>query len=313
MNLKTGYSWLGPFLSEKLLLALVLLGSQCFLQSASAQARPGPSNTGPTSSSLIPSGGITITEDNTVLDGYSFTGTVRVQANNVTIRNFKISCSGCFYGIQATYGATNLLIEDGEIEGVQSAGIFGGNLTARRLEIYNMGNDAFKPTGNAIIESNWIHHLGYIESSHADGIQMIGGSGLEVRHNFFDMPKGTEGYNNSICIIIQTHNPIDDVLIERNWFNGGGYSVQIRDKNRGHGPPTNARLLNNLFGRDFLFGPWATDGGPQIAGNRWEDTGELIEGQTELPPGTPPFQPEPPTETPEISPLSPRNFRLIGS
>lgn len=247
-----------------------------------ALAQPGPSTTGPKSadSQLRQISGTTITQDGTVLEGVFISGTLTIKANNVTVRNFKLSSSS-HYGINASFGYKNLTIEDGEIYGPQSAAVYGGNFTARRLNIHDIGNDGFKPTGNAVIEDNWIRRLGYISDSHADGVQMVAGSNVVIRGNYFDMPAGLPGFNNSICMIIQTDDgPINDILIENNWINGGGYSIQIRDKNKGYGAPTNVRIINNRFGRDFQYGPWVTDGNVVKSGNVWDDTGALLTGQT---------------------------------
>jgi hypothetical protein len=241
--------------------------------SGSGPTKPNASNTG-TSGSLTASSGFTITTDNAVIEDLDISGTVKVQANNVTIRNCRISTGG-YYGIQCTFGYTGLLIEDCEIEGMQSAGIYGSNFTARRVHIHNSGADAIKPGSNFVIESCYLTDLGYITTSHADGVQMVSGGDGVIRWNNFDMPHDEPGYKNSQCIIIQTNNGlIDDVVIHENWINGGGYSVQIRDKGNGYGAPTNIEITDNQFGRDYQFGIMITDGSPTISGNVWEDNGQ---------------------------------------
>lgn len=250
---------------------------------AHAMERPGVNNTGPLvdESALVEyTGPGTITIDDTVIEGVVVQGTLNIQASNVIVRNFVIHATS-FYGINIGSGS-NILIEDGIIEGMQSAGILGSNFTARRLEVYNSGADAFKPNSNWLIESSWIHHLGFIENSHADGIQMVAGRNGVARGNYFDMPNGVAGYNNSICIFLGTDfGVIDNILIEENWINGGGWSIQSRDKNDGYGAPTNISILANRFGRDALFGPWVVDGSSRITDNNvWDDTGELLNNQT---------------------------------
>ena len=70
--------------------------------------------------------------------------------------------------------------------------------------------------------------------------------------------------------------PISGLVMEGNWLNGGNYCVYlIQDGD----PLTDVLLKNNLFGRDFRYGPLSTGGtlqGLVITGNRWEDTGELM-------------------------------------
>lgn len=240
------------------LVALFLLPSM-----AMAMDIPGADNTGPTSdiSELTPyTGRTTINADGTVIENFTFNGILRINANNVTIRNCVMSGEGT-YGIHIYDGTTGTVIEDCIIENMKSAGILGSNFTASRLEIRNSGADAIKASNNYTIEDSWFHSLGYLESAHADGIQMRQGSNAVIRGNHFDMPYNVEGYRNSQCMIIQTGDgPIDNVLIEGNWLNGGNYCVQIRDvKKAGFGAPTNVTLINNQFGTDYQFGPIISD------------------------------------------------------
>jgi len=37
--------------------------------------------------------------------------------------------------------------------------------------------------------------------------------------------------------------------------------------------PTNIRILNNIFYRDYHYGPFSIEGNPVIEGNVWADTG----------------------------------------
>ncbi len=240
--------------------------------SGSGITKPNASNTGYTGS-LTNSSGMTITTNGAVIQNLNITGTVHVKANNVTIRNCKIQHGGT-YGIQCTYGYTGLVIEDTEITGQQSAAVYGSNFVARRLHIHDMGADAFKPGTNFTIESSYIHHLGFISGSHSDGVQMVSGGDGIIRWNNFDMPHDEPGYTNSQVILVQTNNgPIDDVLIDANWINGGSVSVQIRDKGTGHGAPTNVVITDNQFGRDYQYNIRALDGTVVWTGNVWEDDG----------------------------------------
>jgi hypothetical protein len=105
--------------------------------------KPGPHNTGPTAPDLpVPSGSISVREDGAVIENIFVSGTINVEAADVTIRNFKI---------------------DG-------------------------GGDAIKTTGNNLVESSWVHHLGMKPGSHADGNQTRSGDDIVFRRNFMDMP-----------------------------------------------------------------------------------------------------------------------------
>ncbi|RBP51200.1 right-handed parallel beta-helix repeat-containing protein [Arenicella xantha] len=223
---------------------------------AASSSKPGADNTGFKMNANVQTinQSVVISEPNAELKDRDINGCVSVAADNVRIRNVRINCAG-FYGIKANSGHSNLLIEDVEIFGMQSAGILGSDFTLRRANIHDSGADAIKPGSNVIIEASWLHRLGSKAGSHSDGVQMVSGNNVTIRGNNIDMPHDLSGFTNSQCMIIQTNNgPIDSILIEDNWLNGGGYCVQINDKGTGFGPPTNVQIIGNKFGKDCQFG-----------------------------------------------------------
>ena len=152
--------------------------------------KPGPGNTGPTNPGILTTmGSLTVTQAGTVVENVLIQGTLEIKAPNVTVRNFIVDGGGGqAYGIRATQGHSGLLIEDGEIRNITSAGIYGGNFTARRLNIHDSGGDGMKATENVLVEECWIHHLGTNDGAHADGNQSRWGSNFIFRRNNFDMP-----------------------------------------------------------------------------------------------------------------------------
>lgn len=263
--------------------------------------KPSRDTTGPSGSGLRPQGSVDIRQDGYVLEDVDIQGNVEIHADNVTIRNFRINTTHWF-GIDIKGGAKNTLIEDGEITGPKASGIRGSNYTARRLHVHNMGADAFKAVENVLIEQCLIEDLGYISKSHADGVQVSSGGNIMIQWNCFDLPHNEPGFKNSHAVIIQTDfGPVDDVFVADNWINGGGFSVQSRLKK--HGTPTNVSIVRNIFGRQFLYGPWKVDGDVRIGDNKWEDTGKIILGQTtgggtaSEPTSAPEPVPEPNSET----------------
>jgi hypothetical protein len=244
-------------------------------------AKPDSTNTGPTTpvAQLRVLSSLDITQDGQVVEGVYVKGPVKIQANNVTLRNFKVETSE-LYGVRMTYNNTGIVLEDGEISGMNSAAILGSGFTARRLHIHNSASDGIKPYSDAIIEDSWIHSLGFNESSHADGVQMVRGGNVIIRRNNFDMPHDEPGYKNSQVMIIKTDDAvIDNVTIEDNWINGGGYSIQVRQTSS-FGAPTRVVIRNNKFGTDYQFGPWIVDGSNTMCNNVWEISGSLLTGQT---------------------------------
>tara|TARA_R110002126_G_scaffold12375_2_gene53741 strand:- start:4822 stop:7473 length:2652 start_codon:yes stop_codon:yes gene_type:complete len=248
--------------------------------------RPGPDNTGPTNPSiLVPSGSITVTQDNTVIENVDIYGSISVQANNVTIRNFRLNGGNTYYGIRVFSGYTGCVIEDGEITNCQSSGIYQQNWTARRLEIHHMGADGTKAMGNNLIEGCWMHHLGMNPGSHADGNQSRIGSNIMIRGNYFDMPipdgpngPGEPFASNAASINQAQLGSIDNLVMDGNWLNGGNYTVYFSTSDTSN-TVTNCKLINNRFMRDYRYGVLTVSGNINdliISGNVWDDTGELM-------------------------------------
>lgn len=213
------------------------------------------------------------------IENVRFDGGVKVLVDDVTIRNFEIT--GGTYGVDSNVfegSVSGLVLEDGEISGQSSSGLLVSGTAARRLHIHHQGADAVKAWNDVVFEDSYVHHLGSISGSHSDGVQMVGGSNVTIRRNHFDMPHDEPGFTNSQVMIIQTHGPIDGVIIDGNWINGGGYSVQITDKGVGYGYPRGVEVTNNRFGREYQYGPLRfKDGTPDVvAGNVWDDTGAPI-------------------------------------
>ncbi|MCP5020274.1 MAG: LamG domain-containing protein [bacterium] len=241
--------------------------------------KPGPHNTGPRApSALRKVGPITVTEDGTVIENVHIEGPLVIRANNVTVRNFIVDGKGSRYGVQCNFGNNGILLQDGEVYNVYSSCVFGEGFTAQRLNIHESGGDGFKTSSGSVVEYCWVHHIGTAEGAHADANQSRDGTGMVFRGNFFDIPINIgEPYKSNACLIIQTGlGPIDDVLIENNWLSGGNFTLYITDKGRGHGPPTNVRIINNRFGRQYRYGVLDGDGPIHMKGNRWDDTGDLM-------------------------------------
>ncbi|MEZ5976015.1 MAG: LamG domain-containing protein [Planctomycetota bacterium] len=248
--------------------------------------RPGPSNTGPTNPGILSNvSGMTITQDGYVLENVRVSGTIDIQANNVTIRNFIVDGGGSSYGIRATGGNYGIVIEDGEVLNVASAGVYGGGFHASRLNIHESGGDGMKCTNDVLVEGCWVHHLGTAPGAHADCNQTRGGSNFIFRGNYMDLPIDIgEPYKQNAAFIMQTgEGPVDNVLIEDNWLNGGNFTVYIVNKWTpgsslpNYGDPTNCRLIGNRFMRDYRYGVLNTSGYVEISGNVWDDDGTLMD------------------------------------
>ena len=239
-------------------------------------ARPGPDNTGPTDRSLLkPMDGMTIKEAGTVIENAAITGTVRILADDVTLRNFTIDANGGHYGIQIVEGLKGIKIENGEITNPNSAGILGAGFHAVALNIHESGGDGIKPQGKGgpvIIERCWIHHLGKNPGAHADAIQSLGGDDMTFRHNFFDLEsQPTPPYKANTPFMLQNKKgKLSNLLIENNWLKGGGWMLYVP------GDAENIRVIGNRFDRDYRFGIIRGLEATTFEGNVWDDNGEPL-------------------------------------
>ena len=241
---------------------------------------PGPETTGHGELSTA-SGSLRITEPGSVVDGYDVTGTVVVEADDVTIRNTRIETAGT-YGIVADEDVTGLLVEDVTIEGTGvgcSAGIApDGSWTLRRSDISGC-IDGIKVRSDQVVEANWVHDLrtGKLEDgnwAHNDGIQSTSGADVVIRGNNLEID-WQEGANAAV-MLSSGQGPLADYTITGNRFAGGQYVVSIRDK--GYGDPTGIEITDNVWVRDdWNFGPTNFEGstvglGP---GNVYDDGSPL--------------------------------------
>jgi hypothetical protein len=199
---------------------------------------------------------------------------VAIDADNVTLRNFRIHDSSS-YGIRIANGHSGILIEDGEIYDV-STGILGVGYTGRRLYIHDVQNDATKAQGTGgptVVEYSFFEKLGLKEGAHADGNQTIGGSNITFRYNNIWVPVVGPDYPGppyKANAAFMNAGDISNFVIEYNWLNGGGYTIYCgKDGSRG------VSVRHNRFGRGLRYGP-ITGTCDQRVGNVWEDTGDPI-------------------------------------
>ena len=131
----------------------------------------GPSNPG----ALSPSGSLMITTDGAVYENLDVNGDIYIDADNVTIRNFRIRAGGASYGMKVFDGHSGVVIEDGEITGFGSAGILGVGYTASRLHVHTSGGDAFKIQGvggPTVLQTSFVEKFGLVNGvDHSDAVQ----------------------------------------------------------------------------------------------------------------------------------------------
>nr|WP_246211102.1 right-handed parallel beta-helix repeat-containing protein [Phytoactinopolyspora alkaliphila] len=237
---------------------------------------PSDETTGvPPGVTLKPSGSLTITKDNTVIDALDIKGTVKVQANNVTIKRSRIFSTGR-YAIDIESGYRNLVVEDTEIDGnnaTATIAILRGEYTLRRVNIHSVYDGPRIEGHNVVIEDSYIHHLTRVPDGHHDTIQIRSGTNIVIRGN--NLQAYNPSTNDPMNAAIQFGSllaPIDDVVVENNLMNGGNMTI-----NAGKLEGGSVIFRNNEFGRDFRYGVVST--GPGLvweSSNVYHDTGESV-------------------------------------
>lgn len=226
---------------------------------------PDASNTGvPAGTTLTPSGAITVSVANTIIENKDISGGVTVNAPGVIIRKCRIRSSTMYVVRNNATTGIPLLVEDCEIDGLlgtgNSMGFGNSNLTVRRCNIKGTEN-GFNVSGNTTVEDSFIHDLYTGGGAHTDGMQFNqGAANITVRHNTFQSKSGSTS-----CIIMwDENNPQNsNVLVENNLLLGTGSAYTIYTPRQG--PLTNVRVRNNRF----LPGSFGYNGGNQSLVTEW--------------------------------------------
>jgi len=237
--------------------------------------KPGPTTTGvPAGTTLKPSGGLTITQANQVIDGLDISGAVTVQASGVVIKNSKIHGNGSGNGVFVRSGSVTIV--DSEIYGFEN-GIGFDNWTATRVNVHSTTGDGVKLGSNTTLQDSWIHDLTPASGAHADGMQVQSGvRNLVVRNNVIDL--STTKNANAALFMAPDLGPSTPgpALFEGNYFNGGNYTVYCVDGNNGQYFIDNITFRNNTFGRTAQYGPTRINVPVTWTGNTYADNGAKV-------------------------------------
>lgn len=208
-----------------------------------------PGKVGPTTEKLKLLDTLTVSQNGAIVEGVDVDGEIRVNADNVTIRNFR--ANNVSMGIKHT----GLILEDGELHGAKNShasGVISANYIARRLNVHGL-DDGFKANGNVTIENCWVHDLAFREldegTSHNDGVQISSGSTVTIINSRFERIKGT-----SAIFIKPDQGAISNVTLSDNILGGGAYSLYVVNTET-HGAPTEIKILRNTFLNENEFGP----------------------------------------------------------
>jgi hypothetical protein len=273
---------------------------------------PGPATTGyPEGQAFAKTvtGGLVVSADNTVIDGYKVSGGIQVRAKNVTIRNSWITNSA---GGAGGSGVVNLnpgssaTIEHNLLDGLNDTHACtwheGSSMTARGNECTHVNDGIFSwatqegvdGTGdNFTIEDNWLHSFTtQAANGHIDGYQTEGAKHGLIRHNTIDVSQEQD----SGIAIWNGRKSSDDITVADNLLAGGGFNVYAEDYSPSESNPaggnsvTNIRFTDNKFsnvhyGCVGYWGVWFPRGAPT---DGWRRTGNvLLETGADLDTGNP--------------------------
>lgn len=225
------------------------------------------------------SGNVTLSSGMTY-QNKTLTGCIDVTGSNVTIKNVKISCNGTGISVPES-GVSGVVIQDVEIvctaaPGAGGRGIDGGNYTVRRANAYGC-DDTMWANGNVVIEDSYLHDPAPTSGgSHTDVIQLwTGVDNVTVRHNTLQGRLDTSSVMTTGCGHV-------NLFVENNLMWGGVYTLRVCEAATGGN--TNSRVVNNRFSTALsskvgLYGPFEVFTVPQVCGNVYHETGQLLSGQ----------------------------------
>ncbi|MGI8665603.1 MAG: hypothetical protein ACR2N4_06185 [Jatrophihabitans sp.] len=280
----------------------------------------GPANTGYRSANCpngltVNSGSTTrviaVTKANTVISCQRITGSLDIQANNVTISDSYVSYDGGGVG-----GSGVSKIEDGASATVDHVEINGLNHThscvwlqgtagvVRNINCYGINDGIFSwadtkysaTTGdNFSITDSYFHTFtANAANGHIDGYQTEGANNGVIKHNTYLMTSDAD----SAIAIWDSLKSSSNIAVSNNLITGGGFSVYAEDYSPSESNPVGGFTISNItftgntfsthaakcvggYGTWFARPTWKYQGGPtdgwHRSGNVVLETGEKID------------------------------------
>lgn len=251
---------------------------------------PGSNNTGIPVGRRIPSRdrNIAVYIDGTTIENIELNAEINVNANNVTIKNTRITTptGGLIWGIKQIAGKSGLVVQDTEIYGDGTNqlqyGILddGSNITVQRANIYTI-SDGIQANVNGTITDTFIHDLKFFTNDHNDSFLMTGGNTMTLTHNTFHNPLNQTAALGLFC----DFSEITNVTATNNLLIGGGYSVYGGGNGSSCTNSHDIQFINNKFSREVwsnggfngpVTGFNATQSGSLWTGNVWLDDGTTV-------------------------------------
>ncbi len=232
-----------------------------------------------------------VTGKGTVLSGLSISGTLQINADNVTVKNVKVTTGGNF-GISLTHTA-GVTIANSTISGQNATtgrvsyaidDVYGDS-TGTTIKANNISD--FRTAvqiSTGLADGNYIHDPGFAPGDHTNGFYVGGGTQpLTIQNNtIFD----SLGQTDAINLDAATPGPAAPVAnktIRNNLLAGGSYTIYA---GAASGSPTSGIVITgNRFGQNYYpqsgqYGPVAyfnpTGTGNTWTGNIWDTTAKTV-------------------------------------
>lgn len=196
---------------------------------------PNAATTGPTGPLTVRNSGLTISTPGAVVENLDIRGCVTIAAQNVIFRNSKVTCSGTAITTK-TLGGVRIENVEVSCNGSAGKGVLGEGFTLVRSDISRC-EDLVYIDRNAVVLDNYLHDLTWYTGAHTDVVQVAnGGDNVTIRGNFMSnmTPGATSAY-------MGDGPGMDNIVIDRNYMEGGGYLVYCSASGSGNS------VTNNTF------------------------------------------------------------------
>ena len=206
------------------------------------------------------------TSDGQIFDAVELRGRLYVDHEDVLIRRSRL-LGDVYYAVYATEGGTGLTIEDSDIQG---GVLIPDGFTGRRNHLHapaggERDDGWILAASHVLLEDNLIDGLVGGPGAHLDGIQVMAGNDIVVRHNWIEAssPPIEGGGVNAAVFFKPDFGEISDVVVDCNMLieQDGYYPLRIDARGV-------VAVRHNRWRRGFLGSPVHTE---NTAVTDWED------------------------------------------
>ena len=230
-------------------------------------------------------GDLVINTPGAVISGLNITGTVYVNAPNVTIENCRIDANGGYFCIDAgaTNGASGLTVTDCTLLNSVPGKVDGQNIlctgaTILRCDMSGMSHCISSDGGN-LIQDNYMHDLNGTVNGHYECIYVGGGApGDTIRHNTMI------SFDTAVVFMKTDYGPVNNMIVDNNLMlqqspvpvaglHTTSYDIYL--DNTGDGMTGNV-VTNNIMQQGYYGYSSVTNAGVVWQGNTDISTGQTI-------------------------------------